>query len=132
MLTPIQHAQSGLQLLFIADALSMPVHWYYNPGDITREFPCGIRRFEAAPAKHPSSIMNLHSTSGGGRGGQSGNIVGDVILKGKLLSSSSVDEARKQIAAAARSTNNANITSLLNKPPQDDSFVVGGPYSLAC
>lgn len=81
--TPILHAQSALQLIFIADALSMPVHWYYNPGDIVRQFPGGIRRFEAAPVRHPSSIMNLHSTSGGGRGGQSGSIVGDVILKGK-------------------------------------------------
>ena len=279
MLTPLLHAQSGLQLLFIADALSMPVHWYYNPGDITREFPGGIRRFEAAPAKHPTSIMNLHSTSGGGRGGQSGSIVGDVILKGKkslwgqkgihyhygmlagentlnahcarlmlrhlngrsyhgpgflkdyvdfmtadpprhpdtyaesfhrgffanwkagkkltqcgavthdtpsigglvmigamalpllargtpvaevksatriqlgythpdkglamvcdayvlllskLLMSSSIDEARKHIADAARSTISSGITGLLNKPPQEDSLVVGGRYSLAC
>ena len=69
--------------MFIADALSMPVHWYYDPGDIIRQFPGGIRCFEAAPARHPSSIMNLHSTSGGGRGGQGGSIVGDVILKGK-------------------------------------------------
>ncbi len=83
MSTSILRAQSGLQLLFIADALSMPVHWYYNPSDITHDFPGGVQRFEAAPARHPSSIMNLHSTAGGGRGGQSGNIVGDVILKGK-------------------------------------------------
>jgi ADP-ribosylglycohydrolase len=79
----VSDAQSGLQLLFIADALSMPVHWYYDPGDIFRQFPGGIQGFEAAPAQHPSSIMNLHSTSGGGRGGQRGSIVGDVILKGR-------------------------------------------------
>ena len=79
----VPKAQSGLQLMFIADALSMPVHWFYNPGDISRQFPGGIQRFEAAPVMHPSSIMNLHSTSGGGRGGQSGSIVGDVILKGR-------------------------------------------------
>ena len=81
--TPILRAQSALQFLFIADALAMPVHWYYDPSDIPRQFPGGIQRFEAAPARHPSSIMNLHSTSGGGRGGQSGSVVGDVILKGK-------------------------------------------------
>lgn len=55
---------------------------------------------EAAPAKHPSSIMSLHSTQGGGRKKSiekrmnnsgaandpsrfSGEIIGDVILKGK-------------------------------------------------
>ncbi len=66
----------------------MPVHWYYNPGDILRQFPPhGIQRMEAAPAIHPSSIMALHSTSRGGRGWQAEDhrkdIVGEVILKGK-------------------------------------------------
>jgi len=83
MPNPMLKARSGLQLMFIADALSMPVHWYYDPRDISRQFPGGIQGFEAAPAGHPSSIMNLHSTSGGGRGGQSGSIVGEVILKGR-------------------------------------------------
>jgi ADP-ribosylglycohydrolase len=66
----------------------MPVHWFYNPGDILRQFPPhGIKGMQAAPALHPSSIMRLHSTSRGGRGLQSSeaqvDIVGDVILKGK-------------------------------------------------
>lgn len=76
-------AESALKLLFMADALTMPVHWYYNIKDIQHQFPGGIRLFEAAPAKHPSSIMHLHSTSAGGRSNQQGNIVGDVILKGR-------------------------------------------------
>lgn len=40
------------------------------------------------PKTHPGSIMNLHSTSRGGRGGQSSGpqVVGDVILKGKRSS----------------------------------------------
>jgi ADP-ribosyl-[dinitrogen reductase] hydrolase len=43
------------------------------------------RRWYAAPrpAQHPSSIMNLHSTGGQGRGGQQGSIIGDVINHGK-------------------------------------------------
>jgi ADP-ribosylglycohydrolase len=64
----------------------MPVHWYYNPADIFRQFPGGIQGFEAAPANHPSSIMSLHSTAQGGRrsGRQtSRDIVGEVILKGR-------------------------------------------------
>ena len=82
-----QRARAALQSFFTGDALSMPVHWFYNPLDIQRAFPGGIQKMEAAPATHPSSIMKLHSTNAGGRGSQgkqSGTeIVGDVILKGK-------------------------------------------------
>lgn len=78
---------AALQLSFIADALSMPVHWFYNPLDIYKAFPGGIKKFEAAPVFHPSSIMNLHSTNAGGRGVQkldsAPQVVGDIILKGK-------------------------------------------------
>lgn len=81
-------ARAALEMLFIGDALSMPVHWFYRPMDIRRAFPPGgIRAMEAAPSLHPSSIMSLHSTSGGGRsaqrGGSSPQIVGEVILKGR-------------------------------------------------
>lgn len=68
--------------VFIADALSMPVHWYYNLAALRRDFGV-IKTYEAPKASHPTSIMNLASTGTGGRGGQAGNVVGDVILKGK-------------------------------------------------
>ena len=80
-------ARAALRALYVGDALAMPVHWYYNPGDILREFPGGIQKLEDAPSFHPSSIMSLHSTTQGGRSnldpGGSREIVGDVILKGK-------------------------------------------------
>lgn len=80
-------AESGLKTLYVADALAMPVHWYYRPYDIQLQFPGGITDFEAAPSYHPSSIMSLHSTNGGGRRSIGSNnekeIIGDVILKGK-------------------------------------------------
>lgn len=74
--------------MFVADSLAMPVHWYYNPMDILKQFPGGITKLEAAPKYHPSSIMSLHSTRRGGRDSQSPGssqpeIVGDVILKDK-------------------------------------------------
>ena len=82
-----KRATAALQLSFIADALAMPVHWFYNPLDIYKAFPGGIKKFEAAPVFHPSSIMNLHSTNAGGRGVQkldsAPQVVGDIILKGK-------------------------------------------------
>ncbi len=65
----------------------MPVHWFYNVLDIDKAFNDGIRGFESPPVHHPSSIMSLHSTSGGGRKygrpSETKSIVGDVILKGK-------------------------------------------------
>jgi ADP-ribosylglycohydrolase len=83
-----QRARAALQSLFVGDALAMPVHWYYNPMDIYRQFRGGIQKMEAAPAHHPSSTMSLHSTSQGGRSGARGDkpgreIVGEVILKGR-------------------------------------------------
>ncbi len=77
--------RAALQCLFIGDALSMPVHWFYRPADIVKAFPpAGIDRMQAAPDHHPGSIMSLHSTSGGGRGTQTGvPVVGEVILKGR-------------------------------------------------
>ena len=82
----LDRARSSLKLIFTADALSMPVHWFYNPRDISTYFPpSGIVKMEPAKPNHPSSIMNLHSTAAGGRGSQTNSkqIVGDVILKGK-------------------------------------------------
>ena len=82
-----QRVSSALVNLFVGDSLSMPVHWFYNPGDIIRLFgKSGISKLEPAPETHPSSIMALHSTTGGGRAGKRENaqqVVGDVILKGR-------------------------------------------------
>lgn len=101
-----EKVKAALYSLFIGDALSMPVHWYYRTSDIVSAFPPhGITKMESAPAEHPSSIMSLHSTQAGGRKASvtgrainqaaannsssshgeryNGEIVGDVILKGK-------------------------------------------------
>jgi len=85
-----QRASAALKSLFVADALAMPVHWYYNPMDIYRQFKGGIEKLEDAPAQHPSSIMSLHSTNHGGRHGHGHGrkqsqreVVGEVILKGR-------------------------------------------------
>lgn len=80
--------KAALVNLYIGDALSMPVHWFYNPVDILKAFPPnGITKMQAAPQYHPSSIMNLHSTTSGGRKSKKNitehEVVGDVILKGK-------------------------------------------------
>ncbi|MGK0370200.1 MAG: ADP-ribosylglycohydrolase [Glaciecola sp.] len=84
-----QRVADALKTQFIADALAMPVHWYYQPLEIERIFPGGIQRFEAAPEFHPSSIMSLHSKRKGGRqssdtsNSNTAEVVGDIILKDK-------------------------------------------------
>lgn len=91
----LTRATAGLRYSMCGDSLSMPVHWFYSPNDIKRAFPpSGITKLEPPPPKHPSSIMNLHSTRQGGRAGASSwfggksssapkEIVGQVILKGQ-------------------------------------------------
>ena len=61
----------------------MPVHWYYDPSAIPRDYGGPIKDFLAPVEPHPSSIMSLSNTGGAGRGGKSGSIIGDVINHGK-------------------------------------------------
>ncbi len=79
--------QIAIRNSFVADALAMPVHWFYRIHDIQQFFPNGIDRFYDAPHEHPSSIMSLHSKQQGGRknfqADSASDVVGEVILKGK-------------------------------------------------
>jgi len=76
-------AEGSLLGLFVGDALSMPVHWYYDASAIPKDYGGPIRDFLAPKEPHPSSIMSLSNTGGAGRGGKSGSIIGDVINHGK-------------------------------------------------
>ncbi|KAG1939282.1 uncharacterized protein LOC120459000 [Pimephales promelas] len=69
-----------------ADAMSMPVHWFYNTADIRTHFSGWITGFNAPRNTHPSSILRLSNTAGSGRtNGSSGDpVVGNVILHDKL------------------------------------------------
>ena len=42
---------------FIADAMAMPVHWYYQRKYIKEGFDGGIKGYKAAPHPHPESFM---------------------------------------------------------------------------
>ena len=68
--------------MFIGDALAMPVHWYYSISTLWQDFG-QIRDYQAPKVHHPNSIMALANTGKAGRGNQDGDIVGNVILKGK-------------------------------------------------
>nr|XP_057907250.1 uncharacterized protein LOC131104263 isoform X2 [Doryrhamphus excisus] len=52
----------ALWAMCAADAMSMPVHWYYNVHDIRRDFGGWISGFRSPRTEHPSSILSLSST----------------------------------------------------------------------
>lgn len=114
---------AALKNLFVADALAMPVHWYYNPLDIEKDFPCGITRLEAAPESHPGSIMSLHSTVKGGRGeqvshGRQREIVGEVILKGRRKYWGLANQHYHQQMQAGENTLNAHCARVVMRTLQ--------------
>lgn len=122
-------AIAALRMLFVADALAMPVHWYYNPQDIEKAFPGGITKLEAAPSYHPSSIMALHSTARGGRGSQESGgghreIVGEVILKGKRRYWGQQNEHYHRQMKAGGNTLNAHCARVVMRA----MIAAGGPY----
>jgi len=111
-------AAAALHMLFVADALAMPVHWYYNPLDIEKDFPGGIRTMMAAPARHPSSIMAVHSVSHGGRKTGTASeprrqVVGEVILKGKAQFWGQPNRHYHHRMQAGENTLNAHCARLL-------------------
>ena len=82
VLPPIERVRGALWGMFVGDALAMPVHWYYDVATLQHDFGT-IRDYHAPKARHPGSIMALANTAQAGRGSQEGNVVGDIILKGK-------------------------------------------------
>ncbi len=49
--------EGALWGLFVADALAMPIHWYYDRKNILSDFPGGVTRFEAPRHPHPEAFM---------------------------------------------------------------------------
>lgn len=52
-----QRIRNALWGLFIADALAMPAHWYYDLQTLRRDFAGGLRGYAAPPHPHPDSFM---------------------------------------------------------------------------
>merc|ERR1719476_23591 len=81
--TPLDRISGALWGLYIADALASPTHWYYGgAGQVNRDYG-KIAGYVKPKMQLPGSIMNLSSTGGGGRGSDSGDIIGKVINHGK-------------------------------------------------
>lgn len=69
--------------LHIADAMSMPTHWYYGGAMQVRNDYGTITDYVKPPMLLHGSIMALSNTGGAGRGGFDGDIIGTVIAHGK-------------------------------------------------
>ena len=54
-----QAKEEAVYGMLVADAVAMPVHWYYNPEDIKRGYGSWLTGYIAPNNKHPSSILNL-------------------------------------------------------------------------
>ncbi len=74
--------QKSLWGIFTGDSLSMPVHWYYSTSDIKRDFGV-VKDYQNPKSKHPSSIMQYSNTGSGGRGSNTKELIGKVILHDK-------------------------------------------------
>lgn len=124
----LERARAGLRSLYVGDSLAMPVHWYYNPNDILKDFPGGIQKLEDAPKYHPSSIMSLHSTAKGGRrtqaAGADREIVGEVILKGKRSFWGLPNQHYHQGMKGGENTLNAHCARLVTR----SMIAAGGRY----
>ncbi|XP_076096486.1 uncharacterized protein LOC143067263 [Mytilus galloprovincialis] len=88
--------EEALWGMFIADALAMPVHWYYNPDDIKDGYGGWLTGYREPEKKHPSSILTLSAVGGSGRSGWGSKtkpVIGHVILHNKLKYWTSGDQS---------------------------------------
>eukprot|EP00746_Dinoflagellata_sp_MGD_P163776 gnl/MRDRNA2_/MRDRNA2_91997_c0_seq1.p1 gnl/MRDRNA2_/MRDRNA2_91997_c0~~gnl/MRDRNA2_/MRDRNA2_91997_c0_seq1.p1 ORF type:complete len:301 (+),score=42.56 gnl/MRDRNA2_/MRDRNA2_91997_c0_seq1:24-926(+) len=66
--------------LYIGDALAAPTHWYYGgAAQVVRDYGGPIKGYTKPKEMLSGSIMNLSNTGGGGRGADTGEIIGKVI-----------------------------------------------------
>lgn len=60
MSSSLQKAKAeALWGLFVADALAMPVHWYYDPNDIKNGYGGWLTGYREPEKQHPSSILTI-------------------------------------------------------------------------
>ena len=57
MTTRRDRIEAALWGLFIADALAMPAHWYYNRDNLRRDFDGGVKGYVDPPHPHPEAFM---------------------------------------------------------------------------
>ncbi len=56
-MTNKQHITNALWGLFIADALAMPAHWFYDTENIPKAFNGPVKKYEDPPHPHPEAFM---------------------------------------------------------------------------
>lgn len=73
---------AALWSLFCADALAMPVHWYYNRALMQEQYGT-ITDYVDPQQFHPDSFMHIESPGGPGKDACDTDVVGSVILHDK-------------------------------------------------
>ncbi|XP_065840803.1 uncharacterized protein [Oscarella lobularis] len=59
--------ETGFLAFFVADALAMPVHWYYDIDAIKRDYSGWLTEYRAPRAAHPTSALSMASPSDSGK-----------------------------------------------------------------
>ncbi|XP_056004469.1 uncharacterized protein LOC125667861 isoform X2 [Ostrea edulis] len=109
--------QEAVWGMFIADALAMPVHWYYNVADIKSGYGGWLTGYRAPEKRHPSSILTISATGGSGRSGwntKSKPVIGDIILHDKLRYWTSNDRSVHYHQGMKSGDNTLNLSMALN------------------
>lgn len=75
--------------MVIADAVAMPVHWFYQIDEIKKRYGGWLQGYRAPCERHPTSILNISNAEGSGRASGKGAkpikpVIGSVILHDKL------------------------------------------------
>ena len=74
--------------MLIGDSIAMPVHWYYKPHLIKRDYNGYIKKFEAPHDIHPTCILTNSDPDGAGRSDGKSKVskpvIGGIILHDKL------------------------------------------------
>lgn len=75
--------------MVIADAVAMPVHWFYQIEEIKKRYNGWIQGYRAPCERHPTSILAISNAEGSGRAAGTGAkpikpVIGSVILHDKL------------------------------------------------
>lgn len=83
MAVPADRIAGALWGLYIGDALASPSHWYYGGARQIQADYGKIQGYVKPKMELMGSIMNKSNTGGGGRGSDSGTIIGEVINHGK-------------------------------------------------
>eukprot|EP00198_Chlamydomonas_reinhardtii_P000582 XP_001689917.1 predicted protein [Chlamydomonas reinhardtii] len=129
----LDRLRGALWGIFIADSLSMPVHWYYNPGDIRRDFgvietyqmlpPVILAKLDGPAAAKERMMRHLTTTHESRKLAGYAEQYSDLIYS--LVSGADLRTATQALATRMR-------VDLAQLVPYDDIRIVHSTFGSAC